>query len=140
MASRSVPSTSTEPSAGCTNPDSTLKNVVLPAPLGPMSPQIPSGNCTVIWSSEITPPNRTLRPATSITTVRLGRRSRLEPLLLRRFGRLDEVDHQPDAEQRQAEAGPERVPDHVLGEELEQRRGEERCQQPAPQALDAAHD
>ncbi len=47
---------SIRPLRGVTKPDSTLKNVVLPAPFGPIRPQVPSGNWMVISSSETTPP------------------------------------------------------------------------------------
>src|SRR5689334_5481032 len=47
----------------------TLKNVVLPAPLGPIRPQVPPGNVTVIPSIGVTPPKRTLRLSTSITSI-----------------------------------------------------------------------
>ena len=43
MASRSSPKAATTPAIGRTNPLSTLKNVVLPAPFGPMSPHVPAG-------------------------------------------------------------------------------------------------
>ena len=46
---------------GRTNPLSTLKNVVLPAPFGPISPQVPPGNVSVIRSIGMTPPKRTVR-------------------------------------------------------------------------------
>ncbi len=36
------------PAAGLTKPLSTLKKVVLPAPFGPISPQVPASNLTVI--------------------------------------------------------------------------------------------
>ena len=39
--SRSSPNALTLPEAGRTKPERTLKNVVLPAPLGPISPQVP---------------------------------------------------------------------------------------------------
>ena len=55
------------PDAGRTNPDSTLKNVVLPAPFGPMSPQTPCSNVRLILSREVTPPYLTVRSLTSIT-------------------------------------------------------------------------
>ena len=35
-----------EPAAGLTNPLSTLKNVVLPAPFGPIRPHVPPGKTT----------------------------------------------------------------------------------------------
>ena len=44
------------------SPLSTLKNVVLPAPFGPMSPQVPASNVRLMASSEVTPPYRTVRP------------------------------------------------------------------------------
>jgi hypothetical protein len=37
-----------------------LKNVVLPAPLGPMSPQVAASNVTDIPSIGMTPPKRTV--------------------------------------------------------------------------------
>ena len=42
MRSRSSPNARTDPDAGATNPLRTLKNVVLPAPFGPIRPQVPS--------------------------------------------------------------------------------------------------
>ena len=54
--SRSTPNARTVPAAGRTKPLSTLKNVVLPAPFGPMSPQVPCWNVRLILSSEVTPP------------------------------------------------------------------------------------
>ena len=54
--------------AGSTKPLSTLKKVVLPAPLGPISPQVPDSNVTDMASSGVTPPKRTVRSRTSITT------------------------------------------------------------------------
>ena len=56
------------PAAGLTNPLSTLKNVVLPAPLGPIRPHVPSSNLTLIPSSGVTPPKRTVRSETSINS------------------------------------------------------------------------
>ena len=56
IASRSVPNARTVPVAGRTKPLSTLKNVVLPAPFGPMSPQVPCSNVRLMPSSEVTPP------------------------------------------------------------------------------------
>ena len=46
---------------GATKPLSTLKNVVLPAPLGPIRPQVPPSKRTVMPSSGVTPPKRTVR-------------------------------------------------------------------------------
>ena len=66
MRSRSSPNARTVPAAGDTNPLSTLKNVVFPAPFGPIRPQVPPGKTTVISSIGVTPPNRTVRPSTSI--------------------------------------------------------------------------
>ena len=63
----------TRPAAGSTKPLSTLKNVVLPAPLGPISPQVPAGKVTVMPSSGVTPPKRTVRSSISITRGLLGR-------------------------------------------------------------------
>ena len=57
------------PEAGRTNPDSTLKNVVLPAPFGPIRPQVPFSNTRFIPSSEVTPPYLTVRFDTSIMPV-----------------------------------------------------------------------
>ena len=54
--SRSTPNARTVPAAGRTKPLSTLKNVVLPAPFGPMSPQVPCSNVRLMSSSEVTPP------------------------------------------------------------------------------------
>ena len=56
------------PAAGLTKPLSTLKNVVLPAPFGPISPHVPPGKTTLMSSIGVTPANRTVRPLTSITT------------------------------------------------------------------------
>ena len=65
--SRSSPNARTTPAIGRTNPLSTLKNVVLPAPFGPIRPHVPAENVTVIRSIGTTPPNRTVNPSTSIT-------------------------------------------------------------------------
>ena len=54
--SRSTPNVRTVPAAGRTKPLSTLKKVVLPAPFGPMRPQVPSWNLRLMSSSEVTPP------------------------------------------------------------------------------------
>ena len=62
IASRSVPKARTVPDAGRTNPDSTLKKVVLPAPFGPIRPQVPCSKTRFMLSSEVTPPYRTVRP------------------------------------------------------------------------------
>src|SRR4051812_47086291 len=67
MRSRSSPNACTRPAAGFTKPLITLKNVVLPAPLGPISPQVPVSNVTDMASSGFTPPKRTVRSETSIT-------------------------------------------------------------------------
>ena len=67
MARMSSPKARTCPPMGRTNPLSTLKNVVLPAPFGPMSPQVPPGNDSVIRSIGMTPPKRTVSSSTSIT-------------------------------------------------------------------------
>ena len=50
----------TLPAAGLMNPLRTLKKVVLPAPLGPISPHVPSRRCTSTPSSGMTPPKRTV--------------------------------------------------------------------------------
>src|SRR5260370_26347591 len=71
--SRSSPNARTVPEAGRTNPDKTLKNVVLPAPLGPMSPQVPLSKVRLMPSSDVTPPYLTVRFWTSITPDRLRR-------------------------------------------------------------------
>ena len=65
--SRSSPKAAIEPAAGLTNPLRTLKNVVLPAPFGPMSPHVPPGKTTLMSSIGVTPAKRTVRPLTSIT-------------------------------------------------------------------------
>src|SRR5262252_10090167 len=51
---------------GRTKPLSTLNNVVLPAPLGPIRPKVPESKVTVMPSSGVTPPNRTVRSVISI--------------------------------------------------------------------------
>src|SRR5271165_947863 len=65
IASRSVPKARTVPDAGRTKPDRTLKKVVLPAPFGPMRPQVPCSKTRSMLSSEVTPPYRTVRLAIS---------------------------------------------------------------------------
>ena len=55
------------PAAGRTKPLRTLKNVVLPAPFGPINPQVPLGKTTLTSSIGVTPANRTVSPVTSIT-------------------------------------------------------------------------
>ena len=42
--------------------ESTLKNVVLPAPFGPIRPQVPPGNATLMSSIGVTPAKRTVSP------------------------------------------------------------------------------
>src|SRR5438105_5275899 len=54
------------PAAGRTNPHTALKRVVLPAPLGPMTPATSLGRTSRDTPSRaVTPPNRTV---TSVTT------------------------------------------------------------------------
>ena len=53
-------STEIVPSTGVTKPESTLSNVVLPAPLGPISPQIGASNWASSASSGVMPPNCTV--------------------------------------------------------------------------------
>ena len=52
---------------GLTKPESTLKNVVLPAPFGPIRPQAPPGKVTLMSSIGMTPEKLTVSPLTSIT-------------------------------------------------------------------------
>src|SRR5712692_989999 len=66
MLSRSVPKARAVPASGDVNPLNTLKNVVLPAPFGPINPQVPVGNSTLTSSSGVTPPKRTVRRSISI--------------------------------------------------------------------------
>src|SRR3954447_4375590 len=70
MPSRLVPSASTTPADGRRKPLSTLKNVVLPAPLGPTRPQTPDGNSNETPSNGVTPPKVTVSSPTR-STVRL---------------------------------------------------------------------
>src|SRR6185437_10519144 len=49
------------PPAGLTKPLITLKKVVLPAPLGPIRPQVPLSKTTEMPSIGVTPPKRTVR-------------------------------------------------------------------------------
>src|SRR4029453_17001872 len=50
------------PLVGWKTPVTTLKTVVLPAPLGPISPKIsPRSTCSETVSSAVTPPNRIVR-------------------------------------------------------------------------------
>ena len=67
MASRSSPKAEMLPSNGLTKPLSTLKNVVLPAPFGPISPQVAASKVNVIPSIGMTPPKRTVSCSTTIT-------------------------------------------------------------------------
>src|SRR3954470_8941556 len=64
MSRRLVPSAATVPRVGRTNPLTTLKNVVLPAPLGPTSPHTPPGSSNDTPSSGLNPPNATVRSCT----------------------------------------------------------------------------
>ncbi len=50
-----------DPVAGLTKPLRTLKKVVLPAPFGPIRPQVPPGNTTLIPSIGVTPAKRTVK-------------------------------------------------------------------------------
>ena len=139
------------PVAGATNPLSTLKNVVLPAPFGPIRPQVPSTNETVMSSSGVTPPKRTVRPSTSITTApprlcatRLGDqpaelphvpRELRDDALRRRHEHLQDAD----AEEDEQEVG---VPSKEREPVVQQRRQEllkERGDDGSPHAEDPAH-
>ena len=60
------------PADGCTKPLSTLKKVVLPAPLGPTRPHTPAGSSNVTPSSGLTPPKETVRSRTSSIVVLRG--------------------------------------------------------------------
>ncbi len=66
---RVSPLSVTWPSVGMYMPVRQLKNVVLPAPLGPMSPTI-SPSCTFMLTSStaVRPPNRIVTPLASRTT------------------------------------------------------------------------
>ncbi len=55
-----------DPPAGLTKPLSTLKNVVLPAPFGPIRPHVPPGKTTLTPSIGVTPAKRTVSSSTSI--------------------------------------------------------------------------
>ena len=68
IARRSSPNgRGSRPDAGATKPLRTLKNVVLPAPFGPIRPQVPASKRTVMPSSGVTPPKRTVRSSISIS-------------------------------------------------------------------------
>src|SRR5580704_12119176 len=84
MRNRSSPKAVTPPDAGRTKPESTLKNVVLPAPFGPMRPQTPSSNRRFMPSRDVTPPYLTLRSLTSIMPRRLPSLPSLPPGSARR--------------------------------------------------------
>ncbi len=61
LASRSCPSKLIRPAVGCTTRVQQLNRVVLPAPFGPMNPQIsPSGTRALKSDRAVTPPNRTV--------------------------------------------------------------------------------
>src|SRR5207237_500079 len=62
---RLAPSNVRRPLSGRTRPVTTLKNVVLPAPLGPISPMMPPRGTTrsTSWRAT-TPPKRLVRPCT----------------------------------------------------------------------------
>jgi hypothetical protein len=66
MPERFSPNATTRPAVGGTNPESTLSSVVLPAPLGPMSPTVPTGSSARTASRDTTPPNRTVRSSMRI--------------------------------------------------------------------------
>src|SRR5262249_24817113 len=66
---RFSPKAGLEPVAGLTKPLITLKNVVLPAPFGPISPHVPRSNVTETPSSGVTPPKRTVRLSISTMSV-----------------------------------------------------------------------
>ena len=64
--SRARPSNRTDPEAAATTPVQALKIVVLPAPLGPMSPvMVPGGAWRLTSLTATRPPKRTVRPSTS---------------------------------------------------------------------------
>src|SRR3954454_2462892 len=109
MPSRLVPSASTTPADGRRKPLSTLKNVVLPAPLGPTRPQTPDGSSNETPSNGLTPPNVTVSsPTRSIARFRLpaaaaGRRRRAQQLACdSRRSRAHGVD-EADAEHHEDE-------------------------------------
>jgi hypothetical protein len=63
-----VPLSVTVPSVGMYMPVRQLKNVVLPAPLGPMRPTIsPSWTCMLTSSTAVRPPKRIVTPLASST-------------------------------------------------------------------------
>src|SRR5262249_45038732 len=63
------PSNVTEPAVGLKTPVITLKQVVFPAPFGPMRPRIsPSNNLKLTWSSATTPPKRSVTSSKSSST------------------------------------------------------------------------
>ena len=60
------PSKCTRPWVGFWSPLITLKQVVLPAPLGPIRPvMVPASAVKDAWSTAVTPPNCTTRSSTS---------------------------------------------------------------------------
>src|SRR5699024_8781740 len=64
------PSQRTEPSSARTNPQITLNSVVLPAPLGPITPTTsPGPTVSDTPSSAVSPPKRTVTPATSSVVI-----------------------------------------------------------------------
>ena len=137
------------PPDGLTKPLITLKKVVLPAPLGPISPHVPSGNVTLMPSIGLTPPKRTSRFSTSITSASPIRPRPPAPRPIRRaqLGHvLRELVHEPGGRREQHLEHPD------AEEDREQVRGqapavEQRGQVPveqarhdrAPEAVDAAH-
>src|SRR4051794_17036795 len=66
MRSSAVPSQLTVPASARTNPQITLNSVVLPAPLGPITPTTsPGPTVSETPSSAVRPPKRTVTPSTS---------------------------------------------------------------------------
>ena len=68
-----MPSKTMRPRSGLVKPATISKQVVLPAPLGPMTPRIsPGATSKLTWSTATTPPKR----RDTLSTVRIGPRRR----------------------------------------------------------------
>ena len=64
--SSGAPSQRSRPSSGATKPQTQLNKVVLPAPLGPITPTTSPARADIDTpSSAVSPPKRTVKPSTS---------------------------------------------------------------------------
>ncbi len=126
---RSAPATSNRPAVGGTTPDRALKNVVLPAPLGPMIPtRASSERSRSTWSTAVRPPKRTTMPRASRTVVttstpwRRGVPTRSAPETSEAVGQVEDRHDQHEAEKHQIDV--RELEAEKLGQQAEHDGGE----------------